>query len=142
MDSDNKFLAIAGLFVGAGLIATKISSRKEKIAEAERLAEEEKRRTTPFEFPDNISKNEFEEIVQAATKKIKRVTQVVVDEFNITCKVISQSGISDWNFTIDFNDYGHLTGKYWISSGNLDSQIPSIVAERIAQEIKLRIGSL
>lgn len=49
--------------------------------------------------------------------------------------VRSQSGISDWSFTIDFNDFGRITGSYWLSSDNRDSEIPSTIAKRMKSDI-------
>ncbi len=49
--------------------------------------------------------------------------------------VESQSGLSEWSFTIDFNDYGHITGEYWITTDNDDSIIPERVAGRIREAI-------
>ena len=37
---------------------------------------------------------------------------------------------------IDFNDYGHITGRYWIVSENEDSNIPYYIAYNIKSVIK------
>jgi len=44
--------------------------------------------------------------------------------------------LSEWNFKVDFNDYGHLTGQYWLTSDNDDSNIPSHVADNISSMIR------
>ncbi len=49
--------------------------------------------------------------------------------------VQSQSGISEWNFKLDFNDYGHITGTYWLSSDNDDSNIPERFGDLIRSAI-------
>ena len=49
--------------------------------------------------------------------------------------VRTQSGLSEWDFKVDFNDYGHITGKYWLSSDNDDSNIPGHVADNMSTMI-------
>lgn len=49
--------------------------------------------------------------------------------------VLSQSGISEWEFELDFNDYGKITGSYWIYSDNYDSMIPKALGNSIQEEI-------
>lgn len=92
-------------------------------------------------FQDGITENEFEELVLKATKHIakKRLHDVSVDGSWVYGVVRSQTGISDWYFKIDFNDFGHLTGRYWISSDNDDSGIPEACARRISEEIHSRM---
>jgi hypothetical protein len=40
---------------------------------------------------------------------------------------------------LDFNDYGDLTGKYWLSQENYDSDLPQKFARTIQEEIKRRL---
>ena len=49
--------------------------------------------------------------------------------------MLSQSGISEWDFELDFNDYGKITGTYWISSDNYDSMIPETLGNLIQKAI-------
>lgn len=84
-------------------------------------------------FNDGISKVTFENSAYKAAKTIKRVTNISVDGPMVYGTVISQSGISTWDFEIDFNDYGHITGRYWINSNNNDSNIPNRVASLMNQ---------
>ena len=67
-----------------------------------------------FAFPEILSEYEFEYIVKNAAKRIKRIEHVSVDGATVECRVISQSKITYWTFTLDFNDRGKLTGKYCI----------------------------
>ena len=99
-------------------------------------AEEEKRRKNTVCRFDNISKEEFNIMVRRGGKGIKRLTNLCVKDAIVYGTVRSQSGLSDWNFKIDFNDYGKLTGTFWLSTDNDDSEIPVVVANRIAQQIK------
>ena len=47
----------------------------------------------------------------------------------------SNSRISTWCFTLDYNDYGILTGKVRISSENSDSSIPENISLRISERL-------
>lgn len=85
---------------------------------------------------DHISEGDFEKLAKRAGKEIRRVKSITTDSPYIHGVVRSQSGISDWNFSIDFNDYGHLTGNYWINTENSDSSIPKAIANNISSAIK------
>lgn len=91
-----------------------------------------------FAFPEILSEYEFEYIVKNAAKRIKRIEHVSVDGATVECRVISQSKITYWTFTLDFNDRGKLTGKYCIFSENEDSQIPRAVGSVIVDELNKR----
>lgn len=117
---------ITGL-VSLGLVGLS-SARKE-------IELEKKRVNTPCNFNEKITLTDFECIVEESTKKIKRVHGLSVEPPIIRGKVRSQSGLSDSNFTIDFNDFGHLTGKYWLTCDNHNAKIPSFLAENIKDRI-------
>ena len=68
--------------------------------------------------------------------KIKRITNVIVNLASVTCSVESQSKLSTWDFTVDFNDYGHISSEYWIVSSNSDSLIPKYYSQDLSNEIK------
>ena len=105
--------------------------------DAEERTEEERRRTSkPCTFSDGISREQFEEIVKKSGKHIKRIANLSVDGTTVYGTVRAQSGLSEWNFRIDFNDYGHLTGEYWLFSDNDDSNIPKRVADNINLMVK------
>lgn len=74
-------------------------------------------------------------MVKCGGKGLRRITSLYAEGTIVYGTVRSQSGISEWCFKIDFNDYGSLTGTYWLSTDNNDSSIPKIVANRIAQQI-------
>lgn len=93
-----KILAIGGL-AAFGIKAKKNADR------------DHERRNTPCYFNDGISAGEFEEIAISLAKPIKRL-MVSVDGPVVYGEVRSQSGISTWNFKLDFNDWGHITGTY------------------------------
>lgn len=99
------------------------------------IEEENRRKNTVCRFDGDISKEEFHAMVMRSGKGIRRITRLYAEEAIVYGTVRSQSGISEWCFRVDFNDYGKLTGAYWISTDNNDSDIPKIVADRIAQQI-------
>lgn len=126
-----KAVAAVGV-VGAVLHASAKNVEQRKIENAE----EERRKSAECIFDDGITQEEFEVIAKRAGKGIKRLSELKVDEMVVIGTVHSQSGITDWNFKIDFSDYGHLTGKFWMSTDNDDSEIPRTIAGRISDAIK------
>lgn len=120
--------AAAVALVGAGVNAT--------IKENARLAEEEQRRkSTPCYFPTGINQADFDLIVMQVTRRIKRLSKVEVDGHLVYGTVESQSGISTWHFKLDFNNYGIVDGRYWLSSDNSDSTLPNSVGDKISVEL-------
>ena len=115
--------------IGAGLAIKGIKKIKH-IIEAEN-----RRKSVVCRFDGEISREEFYVMVKRGGKGIQRVTNLYAEGTMVYGTVRSQSGISDWCFRIDFNDYGRLTGNYWVSADNKTSDIPKVVAERIAQQI-------
>ena len=97
--------------------------------------EEVKRKNTPCIFTSTLTKEDFSEIAINVAKPIKRLTVSVHDEF-VEGTVRTTSGINTWTFTLDFNDYGKVTGNYWVRyCENLDSQIPKSYAEQLKKAI-------
>lgn len=129
----NFWKAVAAVGVAGAVLhasAKNVEQRKKE------NAEEERRKSAECIFDDGITQEEFEVIVKRAGKGIKRLSELKVDEMAVIGTVHSQSGITDWNFKIDFSDYGHLTGKFWMSTDNDDSEIPRTIAGRISDAIK------
>lgn len=122
-----------------GLIV--LTAKGVKSARDDKL-EEERRHNTTFCFPSEITQADFELIAINARKKIKKRKIVLkIIGSNVYGTVRSQSGMSEWSFSIDFNDYGKLTGKYWVSSSNEDSPIPNLIAESMQKEIQNILSS-
>lgn len=96
--------------------------------------EDKARMMTNCSFSKGISKMEFESIAHQASAGIKRLKEIYVEGPVIHGTVRSQSGLNIWKFKLDFNDYGLVTGNYWIYSDNNDSDIPKFLANKI-QEI-------
>lgn len=93
------------------------------------------RREIKVIYNNELSEEEFKEIVNKIAKRLKRVTSIEIYNARIYGKVISQSGISDWSFIVDFNDWGYIDGKYIVESDNYDSEIPERFAELVKEEI-------
>lgn len=85
---------------------------------------------------DEVTEEEFQIIAKNVEKYMKRLIDFIVVGKIIYGIAESQSGLSDWKFKIDFNDYGHITGRYWITSENDDSNIPYYIANNIRLVIK------
>lgn len=96
------------------------------------IKEERIRKNTPCNFIDGISKEQFEIIARQAGKHIRRLKDLSVDGPVVSGTVQTNSGLNEWYFEADFNDYGHITGRYWLSSDNDDSSIPKHVADNIS----------
>ncbi|CAM4202225.1 hypothetical protein AT575_03315 [Streptococcus penaeicida] len=88
-----------------------------------------------------VSQNEFLVLVDQEAKKIKRLKIIDINELHITGMVTSTTGLTSYNFEVDFNDKGQLTGNYEITDqGNTDSMIPQIFSERLSTAIKNNIS--
>ena len=122
---------IAGA-AGLGLLALLHQANKEEQA---KLEEDKRRMNTLCSFDGSISYEEFQSAVHSATKTIRRLKVLEIDGPIVRCSVRSSSGISTWEFSLDFNDYGDITGKCWINSDNEESTIPSVFVDRIQEEL-------
>ena len=93
------------------------------------------RKNTPPLFSDGISQQHFQQMAYTAQAQIKRIKRISLNGLCITGIVSSQTGHSEWEFSVDFNDFGHLTGAYWTYSENDESNIPSQFARLLQSEI-------
>ena len=157
-----KILVATGTFIGLSLTKKAIDDHKERKKQEEERKKQEKqeeeirrqeeqeelikrerakereeiRKNTPLVFKEPITEELFQKIVIDAAKPIKRLKVVVRDQF-VAGSVTTISGIKTWDFAIDFNDFGNLTGKYWlVYCENDDSEIPLQFAKKIKAEIK------
>lgn len=109
----------------------------ESISEKQEEKRRKKIRTNNIcEFTDGFSKDEFDQMVFRAAQHINRLSIQKIEGAVIYGCVTSITNLSTWNFRLDFNDYGHITGAYWIYSENTDSGIPAMLAENIATELE------
>ena len=130
-------VAIAGI----KKIRKNIDEERQRIEEEnkqsrKRVEEENRRRNSVCLFDNGISRETFYAIVEQSRKGVRRVTSLYAEDAMVYGTVRSQSGMSDWCFRIDFNDFGKLTGKHWIFSDNCDSDIPKVLATRISRQIE------
>lgn len=129
-------MGFLGWIIGAGVAGHIIKKARQNARKAaEEKAEQDRRRNTPCRFVDGFSEYEFEQMVKTAGRNIRRLSEISVDGPVVYGVVQSQSGISEWSFKLDFNDYGHITGTYWLSSDNDASNIPNRLGELIQSAI-------
>ena len=65
-------------------------------------------------------------------KELEELNGLDIDNGAISVTVISQSRISKWEFELD---YGKITGQYWLSTENYDSEIPEKLGDSIQEAI-------
>lgn len=130
------------VFIGvAGKVMHRmIKNSREEMERLEREREKEQeqertRRNIPCNFNEYLSSNDFESIVHQECNRIRRVTTVQVTGCFIYGEFVSHSGLSRYSFEIDFNDYGKVTGKYWLIQENEDSTIPTVIANNIRKRL-------
>ena len=102
--------------------------------------ETKRRKNSPLHFDEALTQSGFTEIAHDVAKRTPRVQHVVVTGMAVTLDVGSNSGLSTWTAEIDFNDYGRLTGKYWVSSENSDSLIPAHFAIAMQAQLSRHFG--
>ena len=112
------------------------SSESTLIEHDRRLKIARKRRNTPCRFQDGISYQEFQQMAHSVRKRLKRINKITIEGAKIECVVESQTGVSEWKFVVDFNDWGHITGAYWMGVENYDSSIPEKFGRDLSEQIK------
>lgn len=119
-------------------IKTETYKHKQEI----RQQAERDRRNCECRFSNGITEDEFSTMAYRIAKRIRRL-RISVKGPRIVGDVESQSGISTWSFEIDFNDYGQVTGAWWmLYKENFDSNIPTRFAELLQQEIENKLSKL
>jgi len=96
------------------------------------------RKNSPLCFEENLTQSDFAEIVRDAAKRTPRVEDAFTAGMTATLTVRSNSGLSTWKAEVDFNDYGQLTGKYWVDTQNSESIIPEYFAEAVKRTVIAR----
>ena len=99
-------------------------------------AETRRRKGSPLQFDDALTPADFSAIVQEAARRTPRVKHSEVVGMTIVLHVRSNTGLSMWRAEADFNDYGRLSGTYWLSSENSNSVIPRHFADLVQAEIR------
>lgn len=129
------YLLLGGISL-YGIHKIKESNEEVRRAEEERIEMENKRKSYIYSFNEGLSKEKFNEIVYSCTKKIRRIERIDIYGLAIYVTVSSQSGISSWDFVLDYNDYGELTGKCYIKKENYDSNIPRKLNDLIYEKLE------
>ena len=97
----------------------------------------------PCDFSLGITEEELRCFAENAIKTIKgRHIEYSVEGPIVRGAVRSNSGITVWMFTVDFNDYGYVSGRYWLYSENNDSPIPKTIAKRMQLLIEKRLDEI
>lgn len=92
-----------------------------------------------YVFTPLLSQEVFISIVAEVNRSFKKRVDLSVNHQYVIGTVTSQSGLSDWTFSLDFNDKGDLTGNYIVlSCNNTQSNIPVRVGEMIKQRIQAK----
>lgn len=132
--NDNDY-GIGGILLGAAAVAGLfgIGARKIKSTAGARV----RRREIPIQWTAGLSQELFQKFCMESAKGIRRLKILSIDGLNIKCEVKTNSGISTWEFSADFYDYGKLTGRYFNRyRENYDSTIPDAFLEKVADRIK------
>lgn len=98
------------------------------------VKQEKERKETPFHYPENLSEADFEALALETAQSFKGLAVVVKNQF-VYVTVPSPSGITTWNFKADFNDFGTITGKHWITSENFNSAVPKNYSDKLEKNI-------
>lgn len=136
MNNFLKGVLLFGACVGGVYVAGKaINNVGGYISEFEKEAN--RRKNTECVFCEPLSQEKFKTIVDDAFKKIKkRQITYSVNGAVIEATVTSKSGLSEWGFIIDFNNFGIINGEYWYDNDNYDSPIPNFIVNEIQKQIK------
>lgn len=72
------------------------------------------RKEVPLSFDDGVSYERFCDMARNATRKFKHVDSVTAERDGVvTVKWHSNSHKTSYVAYLDFNDWGHLTGRFW-----------------------------
>ncbi len=97
-----------------------------------------RREDTPCKFV-SVSQTEFENIVNNSIK-FNRELVASIDGTVVTFTVQSDNDTPINSFKLDFNDYGYVTGKYWLDCENYSCEHSNPL--NIANEIKEELSNL
>lgn len=112
------------------------------LASAFRDAQETKRRrSSPLRFDERLSQSDFTALATEIAHRTPRVIGADVAGMTVVLHIRSISGLSAWQAEVDFNDYGRLTGTYWINTDNADSQIPAHFADALSAQVVERTAA-
>ena len=124
------------LLIGGGVVLAGIQA-KAAYSEAQ---ETKRRKNCPLSFNDGLTPSDFVEIARDVAKRTPRVEHVAVTGVTVTLHVQSNSGLSTWTAEVDFNNYGRVTGAYWLKT-DTDSLVPEHFAKAVTKQIEGRLRS-
>lgn len=132
-----ELLLAAGSLFAIKKVKNLSDKQSEADAEAQKKAEEENRQNSWNGFNKKLTADDFSRLAHKSKKKFKRIKYIETKDSYVIGTFVSQSGINEYEFKIDYNDYGAITGKYWvINRGNYDSDIPISFANEMKSLIK------
>lgn len=105
------------------------------------MQETQRRKSSSLQFDDGLTAQGFADLAEEVARRTTRVVRAEVKGMTVDLVVRSNSGLTTWDAQVDFNDYGRLTGRYWLKSGNDQSPIPKFYADRLREEIARRISA-
>lgn len=104
---------------------------------------DEYRRKQICNFDEVITESVFDTIAKYELKYLSRLDYYEISGPKVYVCVYSQSGASSWKFCLDYNDFGRVSGEYWVYSENHKSSIPETIGNRIKRDIeKCKTGEL
>ena len=111
-------------------------TREQEITELERRKTVNTiRRQMPCLFIGEPSVMIFEKLASDVANQFYRIKNISVRNAMVYVTVESKTGLSDWNFNVDFNNWGHIDGTYWVRSENDDSSIPEYYGKTLSSKI-------
>lgn len=93
------------------------------------------RRQMPCLFIGEPSPSVFKSLADEVAGQISRIKSISIYGAVVYATVESQTGLSDWEFNIDFNNWGHIDGTYWTYSENDDSSIPKYFGKTLSSKV-------
>lgn len=90
-------------------------------------------------FDQGISEEEFRAMAYEEAERLPRFKSLREFDGNVVVSLRSVTGKTRWSFGVDFNDFGELSGRYWLHTENDDSSIPKEYAERLKKRITYRL---
>ena len=127
------------LLIGGAVAAVGALAVKGGRAIAAATAEEKRRRESPLKFIPWLTEQDFHAMVARVASQTPRLAGTTIDGLVVEITIRSNSGLSTWSATLDFNDYGNPSGRYWIRTENDQSPVPEWFAKKLQGEMVGRL---
>lgn len=89
----------------------------------------------------SIDELEFQVIVEYVARKIKRVKVNDIIEGEVYCTAYSNSGLSSWDFSVEFSGINGIGSTYSLYNNNYESNLPEFFATQISNLIESGLTS-